>query len=141
MVHLPIRPPSLPTDVRRRHRFHHRFAAGVEVRRTYLPRARGSKALRSAKAPVTQELRLHPLYEDVLAILLDPVALLVLLVLVLNCAPGDAMGAVFFTVLILGGVEGLLVDLLSVLGKVVLDVVRKLRDLLVGHLASFGSLG
>ncbi len=51
------------------------------------------------------------------------------------------MGAVFFTVLILSGVEGLLVDLLGVLWQIVLDVVRKLRDLLVGYLFSFGSLG
>src|SRR5215203_2069221 len=72
---------------------------------------------------------------------LYPVALLVLLVLVLHGAPSDAVGAVFFTVLILCGVEGLLVDLLGVLGQIVLDVVRKLRDLLVGHLSSFGSLG
>src|SRR5918995_3698721 len=76
-----------------------------------------------------------------LAILLDPVALLVLLVLVLYRAPGDPMGAILLPVLILGGVEGLLVDLLGSLGQVVLNVVRKLRDLLVGHLSSFGSLG
>src|SRR5829696_7736036 len=79
--------------------------------------------------------------EPVLAILLNPVALLVLLVLVLYGAPGDAMGPVLLSVLILRGVEGLLVDLLGVLWQVILDVVRKLRDLLVGHLSSFGSLG
>src|SRR5215218_7608835 len=46
------------------------------------------------------------------------------------------------TVLLLCGVEGLLVDLLSVLGQIVLDVVRKLCDLLVGRLSSsLGSLG
>jgi hypothetical protein len=72
---------------------------------------------------------------------LYPVALVVLFILVLHCAPGDAVGAVFFTVLLLGGVEGLLVDLLGMLWQIVLDVVRKLRDLLVGHLSSFGSLG
>jgi hypothetical protein len=72
---------------------------------------------------------------------LYPVALVVLLVLVLHGAPGDPVGAIFLTVLLLGGVEGLLVDLLGVLWQIVLDVVRKLRDLLVGHLSSFGSLG
>src|SRR5215212_3878075 len=67
------------------------------------------------------------------AILLDPVALLVLLVLVLNCAPGNAVGAIFLAVLLFGGVEGLLVDLLGSLGKVVLDAVWQLRYLLVRH--------
>src|SRR5215218_3853743 len=71
---------------------------------------------------------------SVLAILLDPVALIVLLVPILHGAPGHPVGAVLFSVLILCGVEGLLVDLLGVLGEVVLHVVRKLRDLLVGHL-------
>src|ERR671921_2661289 len=79
---------------------------------------------------------------SVFAILLDPVALLVLLVLVLYRAPGDTVGAVLLAVLILCGVESLLVDLLGVLGQVVLDVVRKLSNLLVRHFASsFGSLG
>src|SRR5215207_10528855 len=71
---------------------------------------------------------------------LYPVALLVLLILVLYRAPGYPVGAVLLSVLVLRGVERLLVDLLCVLGQVVLDVVRKLRDLLVRHLASsFGS--
>jgi hypothetical protein len=69
-----------------------------------------------------------------LAILGDPVALVVLLVLLLNSAPSDAVGAALLAVLVLGGVEGLLVDLLGVLGQVVLHAVRQLRDLLVGHL-------
>jgi len=51
-----------------------------------------------------------------LAILLDPVALPVFLVLLLHGAPGDPMGAVLLPVLILRGVEGLLVALLGVLG-------------------------
>jgi len=59
----------------------------------------------------------------VLAILLDPVTLLVLLVLVLNCAPSYTVGAVLLPVLILRGVEGPLVDLLGSLGQVVLDAV------------------
>src|SRR5215208_6146061 len=84
-------------------------------------------------------LRLHPFYGDVSAILLDPVALLVLLVFVLYGAPGYPMGAILLAVLILCGVEGLLVDFLGVLGQVVLDVVRKLRDLLVGHRVLLGS--
>jgi hypothetical protein len=67
------------------------------------------------------------------AILLDPVALLILLVLVLYGAPGYAVGAVLFSVLILCGVEGLLVDLLGSLGQVVLDVVRQLGYLLVRY--------
>jgi hypothetical protein len=54
------------------------------------------------------------------AILLDPVALLML---VLYGATGYAVGAVLFSVLILCGVEGLLVDLLCSLGQVVLDAV------------------
>src|SRR5919112_2824490 len=75
-------------------------------------------------------------------IALYPVALLVLLVLVLYRAPGDTVGAVLFSVLILCGVESLLVDLLGSLGQVVLHVVRKLSNLLVRHFASsFGSLG
>src|SRR5215211_6526987 len=60
----------------------------------------------------------------VLAILLNPVALLLLLVFVLHGAPGHTVGAVLFSVLILRGVEGLLVDLLGVLGQIVLDVIR-----------------
>src|SRR5215216_4992357 len=67
------------------------------------------------------------------AVLLDPVALLILLVLVLNCAPGYAVGAIFLTVLLFGGVEGFLVDLLGSLGKVVLDTLWQLRYLLVRH--------
>jgi hypothetical protein len=63
-------------------------------------------------------------YGDVLAILLDPVALLVLLVYLLYGAPGDAMGPILFSVLILRGVEGIFVDLLGVFGQVVLDVIR-----------------
>src|SRR5215210_4213383 len=50
-----------------------------------------------------------------------------------NGAPGHAVGAALLAVLLLGGVEGLFVDLLGVLGQVVLHVVRQLRDLLVGH--------
>jgi hypothetical protein len=69
----------------------------------------------------------------VLAILLDPVALIVLLVLVLDGAPSHAVGAVLLTVLIFGGVEGLLVDLLGSLGEVVLDAVWQLRYLLVRY--------
>jgi hypothetical protein len=60
----------------------------------------------------------------VLAILLDPVAFLVLLVFLLYGASGGAVGAVLLTVLSLCGVERLLVDLLGVLGQVVLHVVR-----------------
>src|SRR5215213_9816447 len=67
------------------------------------------------------------------AILLDPVALLILLVLVLYCTPGNAVGAIFLTILLFGGVEGLLVDFLGSLGKVVLDAVWQLRYLLVRH--------
>src|SRR5215212_3135809 len=75
--------------------------------------------------------------ERVLAILLDPIALVVLFVFLLYGAPGDAVGAVLLPVLILCGVEGLLVDLLGVLGQVVLHVIRKLSDLLVGHRSPF----
>src|SRR5215208_7112913 len=71
------------------------------------------------------------------AILLDPVALLILLVLVLYCTPGNAVGAVLLAALLLCGVEGLLVDLLRVLGKVVLDAVWQLRYLLVRHRTPF----
>jgi hypothetical protein len=39
-------------------------------------------------------LRALPVHENVLAILLDPVALVVLLVLLLYGTPGDAVGAV-----------------------------------------------
>src|SRR5829696_7591371 len=70
---------------------------------------------------------------------LYPVALLVLLILVLYRAPGYPVGAVLLAVLILCGVEGLLVDLLGSLGQVVLDVVRKLCDLLVGNRVLLGS--
>ena len=52
-----------------------------------------------------------------LAVLLDPVALLVLLVLLFHGAPGDAVGAVLLPILILCGVESLLVDLLGPLGR------------------------
>ena len=64
------------------------------------------------------------LLQHELAILLNPVALLVLLVFLLYGAPGDPMGAVLLTVLILRGVEGFLIDLLGVLWQVVLHIVR-----------------
>jgi len=51
----------------------------------------------------------------VLDIFLDPVALLILLVFLLDGAPSDPVGAVLLAVLILRGVEGFLVDLLGVL--------------------------
>src|SRR5215210_708172 len=89
--------------------------------------------MKKSRSPHARDSGRYRFRERVLAILLDPIALIVLLVLVLYRAPGDAMGAVLLSVLILSGVEGLLVDLLCVLGKVVLDVVRKLCDLLVGH--------
>src|SRR5215208_6374630 len=71
------------------------------------------------------------------AVLLDPVAFLILLILVLNCAPGNAVGAVLLAVLLFCGVEGLLVDLLGVLGQVVLDALWQLRYLLVRHCTPF----
>jgi hypothetical protein len=80
--------------------------------------------------PSGEGLRFQPFYEDVLAVLLDPVALLVLLVFLLHSAPGDAVGAILLSVLFLRGVEGLLVDLLCFLGEIVLHIIRKLRDLL-----------
>src|SRR5215208_3060311 len=97
--------------------------------------------MEETRSPPREKLRPLPVYWNGSAILLDPVALLVFLVLVLHSAPGYPMGAALLPILILGGVEGLLVDLLGVFGQVVLDVVRKLRYLLVGHLSSFGSLG
>ena len=54
----------------------------------------------------------------------DPLSHLVLLVFLLYGAPGDAVGAVLFAVLLLCGVERLLVDLLGVLGEVVLHTIR-----------------
>jgi len=54
---------------------------------------------------------------------LDPVALVVLLVFLLYGTPGHSVGTVLFSILILCGVEGLLVDLLGVLGQVVLNAV------------------
>src|SRR4028118_2169905 len=48
-------------------------------------------------------------------LLLDPVALVVLRVLLLHGAPGRGVGAALLAVLIFGGVQGLLVDLLGVL--------------------------
>src|SRR5215217_6770748 len=68
-----------------------------------------------------------------LAILLDPVAFVVFLVFLFHGAPGDAVGAILLPVLVLCGVEGLFVDLLGVFGEVVLDVIRQLGYLLVGH--------
>ena len=65
----------------------------------------------------------------------DPVAVLILLVLLLYGAPGDAVGAILFSVLLLCGVKCLFVDLLGVLGKIILYTIWQLRDLLVGHLA------
>src|SRR5215208_3597508 len=95
--------------------------------------------MNKSRSPRARDSGRYRFRECVLAILLDPVALIVLLVLVLYSAPGDAMCAVLFSVLILCGVEGLLVDLLGVLGQVVLHVVRKLCDLLVGHRVLLGS--
>src|SRR5215217_4399613 len=68
-----------------------------------------------------------------LAILLNPVAFVVFLVFLFHGAPGDAVGAILLPVLVLCGVEGLFVDLLGVFGEVVLDVIRQLGYLLVGH--------
>ena len=70
-------------------------------------------------------------------LLLDPVALVVLLVLLLHGTPGDAVGAALLAVLLLGRVECFFVDLLGVFGKVVLRAVGKLRDLLVRHRSPF----
>src|SRR5215203_6366713 len=92
--------------------------------------------MNKSRSPRARDSGRYRFRERVLAILLDPIALLVLLVLVFYRAPGDAVGAVLLAVLILRGVEGLLVDLLGSLGQVVLDVVRKLGDLLVRHFAS-----
>src|SRR5215216_3934162 len=89
--------------------------------------------MKKSRSPRARDSGRYRFRERVLAILLDPIALLVLLVLVLYRAPGDAMGAVLLSVLLIRGVEGLLVDLLGSLGQVVLDIVRKLGDLLVGH--------
>ena len=58
-----------------------------------------------------------------LALLGDPVALVVLLVLVLHRASSDAVGALL-AVLVLGGVVGSAVDPLGVLGEVVPHAVR-----------------
>src|SRR5215210_9350032 len=96
--------------------------------------------MKKSRSPHARDSGRYRFRERVLAILLDPIALIVLLVLVLYSAPGDAMGAVLLSVLILCGVEGLLVDLLGVLGQVVLDAVGQLRNLLVGHLDPFRRL-
>ena len=56
------------------------------------------------------------------ALLLDPVALVVLLVLILHGAPGYPVSAALLPVVLLGGIERLLVDLLGVLGQVVLTL-------------------
>jgi hypothetical protein len=64
---------------------------------------------------------------------LDPVAVLVPLVFLLHGAPGDAVGAILLSVLLLRGVERLLVDLLGVLGEIVLHIIRELRYLPVGN--------
>ena len=89
--------------------------------------------MKKSRSPRARDSGRYRFRERVLAILLDPIALIVLLVLVLYRAPGDAMGAVLLAVLILCGVEGLLVDLLGSLGQVVLDVVRQLGYLLVRY--------
>ena len=73
--------------------------------------------------PACVGLRLNPFYGSASAILLDPVALLVLLVFLLHGASSDTVGAVLLAVLILCGVERLLVDLLCVLGQVVFHVI------------------
>src|SRR5918995_2562897 len=91
------------------------------------------------RSPPCEGLRLHPVYGSLSAILLDPVAFIIFLVLLLYGAPGDAVSAIFLTVLIFGGVEGLFVDLLGVPWQVVLHVVRQLRYLLVGHPAPCAS--
>src|SRR4028119_728458 len=96
-----------------------RPSAGREVSRGRRPSRRSSAG---AQAP------------EACGLLLDPVALVVLLVLLLHGAPSRGVGAALLAVLIFGGVEGLLVDLLGVLWQVVLHVVRQLRDPLVGHL-------
>src|SRR5215217_6559435 len=75
------------------------------------------------------------------SVLLEPVALVILLVLVLDSAPGDAVGAFLLAVLVLGGVVGRAVDLLRVLGEVVPHAVRQIAQVFVRHLASFLGVG
>jgi hypothetical protein len=62
--------------------------------------------------------------------------LIVLLVLVLDGAPSYPVGAALLPILLLCGVEGLLVDLLGVLGQVVPHAVRQVAEVIVRHLAS-----
>jgi hypothetical protein len=110
-----------------------------ELRRILLPRTPVNKGMKRTGVPHGGT-PAAPVVGDALAVLRNPVTLVVLLVLVLDGAPGDAVGAVLLTVLILCGVERLLVDLLGVLGQVVLHTIWQLRDLVVWHPCySFGS--
>jgi len=52
----------------------------------------------------------------------------------LDGPPRDAVGAALLAVMLLGEVEGFLVDFLGVLGQVVLYAVGRLRDHLVRHI-------
>jgi hypothetical protein len=74
---------------------------------------------------------------SLLLLFLYPVASVVLLVLILHCAPGHPMGAAFLSVLLFCGVEGLLVDLLCVLGKVASYPLWQINELVVRYYPSF----
>src|SRR5215217_7000036 len=70
-------------------------------------------------------------------LLLDPLTFFVLLVLLLDGAPGNPVAAILLVVLLLGGVVSCPVDLLGVLGQVVPHAVRQIGKLLVRHAAAF----
>src|ERR671915_1319361 len=65
--------------------------------------------------------------------LLYPLAFSVLLVLLLDGAPGHPVAAILLVVLLLCGVVRRPVDLLGVLGQVVPHAVWQVGKLLVGH--------
>jgi hypothetical protein len=71
----------------------------------------------------------------VLALFGDPLAVLVLLVLVLDGTSGYPVGAALLPVLLFGRVEGFLVDLLRVFGQIVLHAIRQFVDLPVRHVS------
>src|SRR5215208_2959090 len=74
-------------------------------------------------------------------LLLDPLTFFVLLVLLLDGAPGHPLAAILLIVLFLCGVVSCPVDLLGVLGQVVPHTVRQIGKLLVQHASSFSLYG
>ncbi len=75
-----------------------------------------------------------PVESGVVALALDPVAVVILVILLLDGGPGDPVGALLVLVVLLpGAVERFLLDALSVRREIVLDRIRQVSPVPVRH--------